>query len=835
MKVYNTYYLDVNTLKAFLKVNNIQNTKQILIQVFTGICEENYINDLLKNLLTLLPDAKIIGSTTDGEILDANVSSSKTVLSISVFEETKIFTYFTDEETNSTKTASALISQLEKDKLGDDLKLFITFADGIHTNGQEYIEAFESYNKSLIIAGGLAGDNAKFKETYIFTQDGVLKNGAVAAALCNPNLIVNSNYDFGWESIGKELVITNSEKNRVYTINNIPAAKVYEQYLGTEIYERLPATGIEFPLIIKRNSIDVARAVLVKHDDDSLTFAGNIDVGEKVQFGFGNVQKIISNRLSIAKEILEKPCEAIFVYSCMARKYLLDTSASIELHPLSQIAPISGFFTYGEIFHNSDTQKNDFLNQTLTTISISETTNIVEDIVLDDSYDEDDTQTIKALCRLVSTSSTELHDLNINLEKIIDKKTYELRVKNKELLKRFYYDELTTLGNRNLLIKEIADDPKKYSLLSIDINSFKNINDLYGVDRGDEVLKQFANLLIKIKKHHHCKVYRVSGDEFAILNKKPQDNNYTSLVDYFSKLIHEHDFFIDFNNEKIFVDINITVGIAYKSTNLIEKAHLALIQAKERHGKYNIYQSDLKLEQDIKENIKYTKIIKKAIKNDKVIVYFQPIFKDNNIEKYETLIRIDNNGEIISPFKFLEIAKKNGDYFDLTRIIIEKSFKTFSTRDEFFSINLSFEDIQNENIVKYLKDKIVEYSVQNQLIIEILEDESIKNYELIKNFIHEMQELGAKIALDDFGSGYSNFSRVLELNVDYIKIDGSIISTIDTNQNSYVIAQTITDFSKKLGIKTIAEYIHSEGVYAKAKELGINEFQGFLLGKPKPL
>jgi len=125
--------------------------------------------------------------------------------------------------------------------------------------------------------------------------------------------------------------------------------------------------------------------------------------------------------------------------------------------------------------------------------------------------------------------------------------------------------------------------------------------------------------------------------------------------------------------------------------------------------------------------------------------------------------------------------------------------------------------------------------VQDKLVIEILEDESFLNYEIVKKFVHEMQELGIKIALDDFGSGYSNFTRVLELNVDFIKIDGSIISNIDTDTNSYIIAQTIAEFSKKLGIKTIAEYIHSQEVYKKAQELGIDEFQGFLLGEPKPL
>jgi len=832
MKIYNTYFSNADDFSNYLKINAILNTKQILIQIFTGICDVDYINKLIYDIKSLLPDAKIIGSTTDGEILDANVSENKTVVSISVFEETKLITYSTDIKDTSTDTANNIINQLKKD---NSLKLLITFADGIHTNGQEYVEAFESYDKSLIIAGGLAGDNAKFKNTYVFTEDGIKEKGAVAVGLYNEKLIVNSHHNFGWESIGKTLTVTSSKDNIVYTIDNMPAAKVYKKYLGVDIYSKLPATGIEFPLIIKRGTIDVARAVLAKNDDESLVFAGNINEGEKVQFGFGNVQDIINNRLKIVYRILEKPSEAIFIYSCMARKHLLGKSTAIELNPLSQITSTSGFFTYGEIFHNSKTSENELLNQTLTTISISESNQLNNNVCIDDSYDKEEVKTIKALCHLASTSSRELHELNNNLEKIVDNKTYELRVKNKELLQRYYYDELTKLGNRNLLIKEISNSPQDYALLSIDINNFKNINDLYGVDNGDEILKQFAEMLIKIRRFKHCRVYRVSGDEFAILNKRPKNDDYEEIVSYISESIHENDFFIDFNNEKVFIDFTITVGIAYKTKNIIEKAHLALINAKQKHAKYQVYISDLKLENEIRHNIKYTQIIKNAIKNDKVIVYFQPIFENDKIHKYETLIRIDNDGEILSPAKFLDIAKKNGDYSELTKIIIEKSFKIFSLRDELFSINLSFEDIQNEEIILFLKDKLKQYGIGKKLIVEILEDESIKNYELVKSFVYELKEIGVKIALDDFGSGYSNFSRVLELNVDYIKIDGSIISTIDTNTSSYIIAQTITEFSKKLGIKTIAEYIHSEDVYKKAQELNIDEFQGFLLGEPKPL
>jgi len=382
----------------------------------------------------------------------------------------------------------------------------------------------------------------------------------------------------------------------------------------------------------------------------------------------------------------------------------------------------------------------------------------------------------------------------------------------------------------------VSKKAHEYSLISIDINNFKNINDLYGVTNGDSILNQFAELMIKIKKEAHLRVFRISGNEFVLLNKKPQEgDNYETFIKSLNKKIHENKFYINYNNEKLNINILVTIGVACRSKEPIEHAHIALQQAKQEHIKYKIYKYDSELKENILKNMKMTQIIKDAMKNDKVVVYFQGIFKDDKAYKYETLVRIEHEDRIISPFEFLQIAKKNGDYLNLTKIIIEKSFRTFQNRVEDFSINLSFEDIENKDMVKYLKVKINQYNVSKRLIIEILEDESIKSYSTVREFVKEFKALGVKIALDDFGSGYSNFNRVLELQVDYIKIDGSIIKNMDTNHDSYLIAKTITDFSKKLGIKTIAEYIHSDAVYTKAKEIGVDEFQGFLLAEPKPL
>lgn len=165
--------------------------------------------------------------------------------------------------------------------------------------------------------------------------------------------------------------------------------------------------------------------------------------------------------------------------------------------------------------------------------------------------------------------------------------------------------------------------------------------------------------------------------------------------------------------------------------------------------------------------------------------------------------------------------------------MIEKSCQYFEYLDCDFSINLSVEDILDHEIVAFILYNIKKYNVSNKIVFELLETEGIENYEEISLFINEMKYMGCRIAIDDFGSGYSNFEYILQLNVDYIKIDGSLIRNLDIDTNAQVVVETIVDFAKKLNITVVAEYVHNEAIYEKVKELNIDRSQGFFLAEPK--
>ncbi len=172
-------------------------------------------------------------------------------------------------------------------------------------------------------------------------------------------------------------------------------------------------------------------------------------------------------------------------------------------------------------------------------------------------------------------------------------------------------------------------------------------------------------------------------------------------------------------------------------------------------------------------------------------------------------------------------------YFDITKTMIRKSCEVFKNRKEDFSINFSYKDLHNEDIKSYLIEQIEKYNLQNRVIIELLETEAMEDFKEVVKFIKEMHPYGIKIAIDDFGTGYSNFSYLADIKPDYLKIDGSLVKTIDKNKRYYTIVKHVNAFAHDLGIQTIAEFVHNEEVYNTLKEIGIDAFQGYYFAEPK--
>jgi len=392
----------------------------------------------------------------------------------------------------------------------------------------------------------------------------------------------------------------------------------------------------------------------------------------------------------------------------------------------------------------------------------------------------------------------------------------------RDLRSSFLTDALTSLGNRFKLLNDIED--KQPELLAIlDVKALKEINDFYGLAIGDQVIIALSKCLFKHLKSEFCSVYRLQGDEFAVVSFKPIEK--LGLTE-FTKQIQEVLNLINHNNLEIegyAIDLELTVGVANKHEDLIMEADLAHKTAKNNNKELVLYSETLKTSQQFKNNIEWVKKIKEALRTDRIYPYYQPIINNHTkqIEKYESLMRCETkDGQIKTPFFFLEIAKKARLYSPLTDAMLKRVFAEMLVTPGEFSINLSMEDVVNPDVLLYLKSQLqLNPELGARLVIEIVESESIESFDMVESFLDELRTYGCKIAVDDFGTGYSNFEFLLNLKPDYIKIDGSLIKTLPDDEKIIPVLESIIELAKKNGIKTIAEFVHSEEVLQAVIEL----------------
>jgi diguanylate cyclase (GGDEF)-like protein len=432
--------------------------------------------------------------------------------------------------------------------------------------------------------------------------------------------------------------------------------------------------------------------------------------------------------------------------------------------------------------------------------------------------------------------------INISKSKILlyNKIRFCLNIYLKELQhkidmkKLLYVDDLTQLPNRAKLINDIRDTTIGItSLAIIDINSFKEVNDFYGYKIGDTILKEVVRSIKSLidRTENKLLLYKFSADVYCLANVGFPETEFENLIVYILGSIESELFIIDDHE----IDIRATAGITFSNkNNKLITANIALQVAKKNNKDYIVFYEELDNFTEYQNNMIWTKKLKHALEKDNIIVYYQPLVnnKTMNVDKYECLVRMIDEDKVIAPFFFLEVSKKANQYRNITKIVIEKSFKEFENLPFEFSINVSYEDIEDKNFINFIKYKLQKYKVASRVVWEILEDEGVKSYDVLFEFIKEVKALGCKVAIDDFGSGYSNFEHLLKMDVDYLKIDASLIKHVATDENSYKVVKTIIDFAKNLHLKTIAEYVENEEIFNITKNLGADYSQGYYFSAP---
>lgn len=433
----------------------------------------------------------------------------------------------------------------------------------------------------------------------------------------------------------------------------------------------------------------------------------------------------------------------------------------------------------------------------------------------------------------VDTTILPILDQNNNIEEYIAIR-YDVTQMIKQQNKLNYIannDLLTGLGNRYKLLNDIQESSSS-GLAVLNIDNFSHLNDFYGYEIGDLIIKEFAKELTKSQECDKTNLYHLNGDEFVVFYNNIENDTFVQKIFDLEQELKNVVIYVEEEN----LTVNFSVGISFEAKEkILVTANMALKIAKNKNKNIVVFNEEISLNKEYANNLKWTKVIKNAINEDKVIPVFQPIVNNitNKWEKYEALVRIESEERLITPYFFLEISKKTRHYTSITKMMIQKTVDLFKNKSCEFSVNLTIDDILNSEIQDYIFLMLQRYKVGKRLVFEIVESESIENFDTVIEFINNVKIYGCKIAIDDFGTGYSNFQYLVRLNADYLKIDGSLIQDVDTNITSEIVIKNLVNFAKDLGIKTIAEYVENESIFNKVKELGIDYSQGYYFSEPK--
>lgn len=822
MITYHLFY-NVNTdLKELVQAKNINNDKNLLIQVFCGISEISYIRKLCQEIMRVFPQAHILGTTTAGEIYLGEIERESCILAISSFDHTVVRTGFIQNRYHdSFRLGRDLAQKLDL----QSSKVLIAFADGLHTNGDEFLEGIESIHENVVLAGGLAGDNRRLKKTYVFTEQGITSCGAVGAVLSGP-IHVYTDAHFDWLPIGRKLKVTEAKNNIIYSIEHKSPVSIYEKYLGKIISQNLPYSSNQFPLIVERQGRSVSRPVLSVLEQGALQLGGAVYEGEKVRFGYGDWNHIIDSAKQMFHRICQQPIESLFYYSCTARMEFLKDVAEQEMALMSQEVPASGFFGYGQFSHRRG--KNRFVSQTLTILVLSEQEQAtLSQCALPLNMNYSHAFKVKsALYTLVQRTSNELEILNQQLEKKVEEKVEEVK-------SLYFMDQLTGLPNRFQLLEQL-EKGTFYKLAVINIDGFRLINDFFGNQFGDQLLKDFSRRLVQFSVKFDLQCYRIGGDEFVLAaGSSLLQESFLNLLRTLQSLIELE--YMEYENQN--VRISVTIGVALNQSDPLVKANLAIKYARLRHRDLQVYDETLPIYKEYEKNLIWNRKIQVAIEEDRIVPYFQPIYNHalGQVDKYEVLMRlIDSDGTVVSPFVFLDVAKRTRLYLKLTAIMISKACQKFKNRTEQISINITADDISDSHIRELIHRQLKDTDLAKRLVFELVESEGIERFDLVRQFIDEVKSKGAHIAIDDFGTGYSNFAYLMQLQADFLKIDGSMIKNLDRDESAETVVESIVHFAAKLGMKTVAEFVHSAAIDKKVKALGIDYSQGYFIGEPQP-
>lgn len=503
-------------LQGMLEAEHIRadaaHAASVLVQIYSANTHRDWIASVAQCVLVALPQAVVVGASTVGELAHGRLLTGKTVVGVSFFDTStlKVFVMACGVGQEA-EIGGELGHRIERSCQTTAGVLLL--ATPLSINASELLQGLERTRGRYPVFGGGAGDYASMTQSVIFAGLEQISQGVVAVAFMGSDLHIESRMHLGWRALSKEMTVTDVENLVVKTVDGQPAFDVYRRYLDIPNNNQFFLNALEFPFLFQRDGKVLARVPVAVTEEGGVQFVADIALGERFRVGYGDPELIVGDAVEIHRVMRSCSPEVVFLYTCGCRRFLMQEEVNKETEPFEDIAPTFGFYTYGEFFGGIDSIE--LLNSTMVAVGMREgpLRRQVPDVALAVSASSVPTDPYaNKHSRIVS-----------RLVHFIGAVTSELEKANREITKQSLTDRLTQLDNRSSLdafLSECLALASRYkqvfSVVLLDVDHFKQTNDIYGHLVGDSVLIGIAQVLSRSTRAPDM-AGRWGGEEFLLV------------------------------------------------------------------------------------------------------------------------------------------------------------------------------------------------------------------------------------------------------------------------------------------------------------------------------
>lgn len=833
MKTYSTIYRGYDELETFIKKNRMLTNKEYLIRIYTAVHSTEEAVCIAKNIRKFFPNGKILGSSAKYLIYNGKICEKECIIAFTEFSQTKVVTNCYSYENITPEELSSQVSEDVK-KQGTKV-IFMHFSDN-YMRTYEFLTYFNRNTKDVRAIGGRVSETRTdpFAKPFVFDDQGIYPNSLMTASLLNKELYVYSSMITGHEPIGDYYQINKTDGEYWEEIDQKPALEWCKEMFGIEepekgmtMAETLSDMLLHFPFLMEGHHGASFFLECEEKTNRMKMCYDFVPVGQLVQVGYLSPLGSAKECRDICKEIEHQPIEEIVCYSCVFRKMYMESCAKWELTPFAN-TNICGVYCNGEIAWIDG--KNECLNGSLSFFGYAE----------QESYLPIDRRPFKKLHEIEGDNKKDIlnYFLKKQSENILQKNRDLMRqviLQEQEVNKKLFLDPSTGLNNYTKYLYDSKNDGFD-KLCMISMENGQILLSHLKTEKFEEVAKcniqSMVDYIQKIGEQDNIYFYRIDEFTFLAVAKYEYDSS------LFLKIMQE--MYVQFGSSNVTMNNIACINqfiLVLEQSHLLDKAKLTLVENKRNVKRFLIYKNDWERQNHIGQALDTVVALNDAIKQENVIPYFQPIYdnKEKKLNKFEALMRIpDKQGGILVPYQFMDIAKEYRLYYQLSCIMVRKVFELFDNREEMVSINLSAYDINSDEFTSMVFRQLLQLKHPNHFIFEILESEEFRNPEILEGFVQHARSYGVKIAIDDFGSGYSNLVEIANLQPDLIKIDGQIVRYIQENEINRNLVDIIVYMSERLGIELVAEFVKSKELQDYIVKKGIRYSQGYYFSPPVP-